>query len=558
MLFAPKKMFKTLAVLFVLGTAFLLLDTVANGNLGSKITGIYSNVTGHMAASNVTGTTSNDPMKDILEVSRAFGTLYGVDGCSLAKSMGAVFGVECNFRQNCGGGDRYIGSFQQGVPYVQGAVRKLGTDLTNMAPLAREGKINAGVYTHMLAAAQQGGALGANRGRLHHMYATMLALTEHVRMEKALQARTSNQMERAGAHVVFQFSPGNVGAAVNSGRDRNSPWGGQNGVPAGHTVFQAIRLAGSSQYKGASRVRKGVEGMNCSTTAGYTGPSGFGNVPPASQNSLLSQSPQSPLSQFFNQNQPAAQSQSRTYSEGYLDPNRNPDLRPENDSSQRATNSSISNSTSPESTSAAKNSILSGNTPTATSPTTPTFDDNGNPIENPTATTPITPKTITNTTPTLICLPSPIAPGEKTIIMWACRDGAYKTTADNLDTNEALIGAVTVSPSEDTTYTVTCVNNLKDASDTAASCAIHVANPALAIIATPRQTTRGGTVSLSWKTNDTNSCVVTSSEHSNFSRSATEGDVVSPSLTTNTTFTLKCETVTGAIQERSVGVGVTN
>ncbi|MBL4644571.1 MAG: hypothetical protein JKX80_01760, partial [Candidatus Pacebacteria bacterium] len=164
-----------------------------------------------------------------------------------------------------------------------------------------------------------------------------------------------------------------------------------------------------------------------------------------------------------------------------------------------------------------------------------------------------TPPTIKNSTPTLLCLPDPIKPGEDVLIMWACRDDAYKTTAENFDTDEAVIGSVHVNPTKDTTYTLTCVNN-RTTDTTAATCTIDVANPALAIIATPRRATRGGTVSLSWKTTDTNSCVLSSSNHPNFEKRGIEGDVVSPSLTTNTTFTLTCETTTGVLEERSVGV----
>lgn len=158
--------------------------------------------------------------------------------------------------------------------------------------------------------------------------------------------------------------------------------------------------------------------------------------------------------------------------------------------------------------------------------------------------------------PTLICVPNTVDEGEEVIVMWACRDGAYKATGTNFDTNDATIGSMRATPSVDTTYTLECVNDLEDIDNTSATCEIEVAKPALAIIATPRSVASGGTVSISWKTNDTNSCVVSSDKHRAFEKRGIEGDAVSPSLIINTVFTVTCETITGVIEERSVSVGV--
>jgi len=159
-------------------------------------------------------------------------------------------------------------------------------------------------------------------------------------------------------------------------------------------------------------------------------------------------------------------------------------------------------------------------------------------------------------TPTLICVPNIVDEGEEVIIMWACRDGAYKATSSNLATEDTTVGSVRVTPTVDTTYTLECVNNMDDVDNTSASCEVEVAKPALAIIATPRSVSSGGTTAISWKTKDTNSCVVSSDNHRNFQKRGVEGEAVSPTLTTNTVFTVKCETVTGVIEERSVSVGV--
>lgn len=158
--------------------------------------------------------------------------------------------------------------------------------------------------------------------------------------------------------------------------------------------------------------------------------------------------------------------------------------------------------------------------------------------------------------PTFLCLPKVVDGGEEAIVMWACRDGAYKATASGFETGDETIGSVRVNPSTDTTYALTCVNDVAGVDNTTGECTVEVANPALALIATPSRTSRGGTVTLSWKTKDTNSCVVTSDQHPSFERRGTEGDALSPSLISNTVFTLTCETVTGVVEERSITVGV--
>lgn len=513
----------------------------------------------------VTGPVSRNPQKDILELSRAFGALYEVDSCSLAKSMNAVFGVETNFQQNRQGGSAYIGSFQQGIPYVQGAEKKLGDDLVRMSDLVQEGKINESVYTNMLAAARQGRALGADRGRLHHMYATLLALTEHVRMEKALQARTNNQLERAAAHVVFQFSPGNVRTAINSGVDRNSPWGLQNGISRGATVFEAIRLAGSGQYKGSSQIQRGVTSINCSTTAGYDSLSGFGSVsiPTDSLESTIGSSlissflgvPQTTQSPYCLTQAPSSNSLQNTIGStlissflGVTPTQQNlgclPQISSFGSGGNTASNSSSGGTSESSSVDSSKNDADGINK----------FSLNSA-VDSLISAQSTTNTSIRNATPTLLCLPDPVNEGEDVIIMWACRDGAYKTQGGNFETGEKLIGSTTVSPSSDTTYTVTCINK-EEVNNTSASCGIAVANPALALVTTPTSVKRGEKVSITWRTSDIKSCTLTSKNFPSFEKSGIEGEVVSPRLTAHTVFTLSCETVTGQLEEKKVSVFV--
>ena len=141
--------------------------------------------------------------------------------------------------------------------------------------------------------------------------------------------------------------------------------------------------------------------------------------------------------------------------------------------------------------------------------------------------------------------------------MWGCRDQATKAQGNNFETDEQTVGSTRVRPTTDTTYTVSCITPDSDV-QTESSCTVDVVKPAIALLSTPQKVSRGGTVVLSWKTVDISSCVLTSSEHSNFSREGISGDAVSPTLTRGTTFVLTCETLTGVIEERTLGVEVLN
>ena len=161
-------------------------------------------------------------------------------------------------------------------------------------------------------------------------------------------------------------------------------------------------------------------------------------------------------------------------------------------------------------------------------------------------------------TPTLICLPEIVGANETVIVMWACRDGAYTTTSDTIDTAGETIGSVRMQPSANATYDITCVNDITDVADTAATCSIDVAQPSIAIIATPDRVDYNESTSLSWRTTDATACAVTSDTNSSFERRGVAGDISSHSLTRDTTFTLTCETITGLLEKKEIEVSVRN
>ena len=128
--------------------------------------------------SHYTGPVSKDPVKDILEVSRAYSALFGIkDWCSFAKSMSGVFYIESGGKQNIKGKGSFQGSFQMGVPFVLSSLKMMskGRDLEKMGrkvvknPTDFSAQIDATVYGHILSAMKDGQNLGPSRGRFHHL-----------------------------------------------------------------------------------------------------------------------------------------------------------------------------------------------------------------------------------------------------------------------------------------------------------------------------------------------------------------------------------------------------
>ncbi|MAJ97522.1 MAG: hypothetical protein CMI56_02820 [Parcubacteria group bacterium] len=155
---------------------------------------------------------------------------------------------------------------------------------------------------------------------------------------------------------------------------------------------------------------------------------------------------------------------------------------------------------------------------------------------------------------TLICIPPIIGVSEETIIMWACRDGAYTTASENFDSAGETIGTTRVQPTADTTYAIECVNDLVDVANTTASCVVSVAEPVLTLSADTTSVDRGDSIVLSWTTTDVNSCLLTSDTQLGFIRRGTEGEVKTPAILGDTIFRLTCESESGLLQEEELEI----
>lgn len=159
-------------------------------------------------------------------------------------------------------------------------------------------------------------------------------------------------------------------------------------------------------------------------------------------------------------------------------------------------------------------------------------------------------------TPTLVCAPNAAAANEEIIVLWACRDGARTTQGTGFDTGGAVIGGTRATLTEDTTYSVACINELPDTDNTTASCTVRFAQPTLTLSTTANSVSRGGSVTLSWDTDDTIRCILTSDRHPGFEREGRQGSASSPTLFQDTTFRLACETLTGIVEEERLTVDV--
>lgn len=157
--------------------------------------------------------------------------------------------------------------------------------------------------------------------------------------------------------------------------------------------------------------------------------------------------------------------------------------------------------------------------------------------------------------PVFACAPDVVMPGEEILLTWLCRDESHKTIGNGFTTQGAVMGITRYSVTTDETLSLECLSDT-DEQNTVAQCAIDVVHPAVAVIATPSRAHRGGGVQISWRTKDTRSCVLTSRDHPQFERSGKRGSVASPTLFEDTEFRLVCETLTGAVETRTLQVSV--
>lgn len=159
--------------------------------------------------------------------------------------------------------------------------------------------------------------------------------------------------------------------------------------------------------------------------------------------------------------------------------------------------------------------------------------------------------------PTLVCVPTTANGDEQTIIMWACGNGATESRGTNFATEGDTIGALRVTATTTTTYSIACPSGAGTTESTAvSSCTVRVAQPDISIQANTPTVSSGETATIVWSASGVRSCELRSSYDSTFIRSGMVGNVVSHRLYEDTTFSILCEAATGLLETKTVTVRV--
>ncbi len=143
----------------------------------------------------------------------------------------------------------------------------------------------------------------------------------------------------------------------------------------------------------------------------------------------------------------------------------------------------------------------------------------------------------------------PVLPGTSVTLSWSCSSAIYTSSQgdSNYSTGGALSGTRTVTPTQTTTYSLTCIS---PGGNSSGSATVTVVQPSLSITASPSKVRAGNPTTLTWSaTNVTaNSCTVSSSPSGVFSSSAASG-TGSPTVNSATTFTLRCSVPSGSVSQ---------
>lgn len=148
--------------------------------------------------------------------------------------------------------------------------------------------------------------------------------------------------------------------------------------------------------------------------------------------------------------------------------------------------------------------------------------------------------------------PISLLSGESSTLTWSCPIPPYTTSQGdiNFSTGGAVSGSTMVSPSESTTYHVTCI--VSGNTSERASARVTVLQPDLTIAATPPKVKKGKTTSIHWSADNVTagSCHVTNSVNG----TSWDGDSGTETFTVSeqTTFTLTCSSPSGPVSQSVV------
>lgn len=153
---------------------------------------------------------------------------------------------------------------------------------------------------------------------------------------------------------------------------------------------------------------------------------------------------------------------------------------------------------------------------------------------------------------TLTGCSDPLLPGESCTLSWSCSAPPFTSSAGGgFSTDGNMSGSTQVSPTETTTYTLSCGSPTGSSTGTVTA---MVGQPELTLTAQPTRVRKEDSTTLTWSAQNVTpgSCRVTGTDNSSWS-----GDSGSEEVTINaiTTFTLTCSIPSGPTS-KSVTVGI--
>src|SRR3989344_6055523 len=166
----------------------------------------------------------------------------------------------------------------------------------------------------------------------------------------------------------------------------------------------------------------------------------------------------------------------------------------------------------------------------------------------------------------LVCEPKVADVGATLAITYGCSSGVASSSSFAVTTQPGGSATTTVkAPPQGTntaTYTLACTDNGKT---TGAQCSIQVARANIILVANPKTVPANGTSLISWLTTGMQSCIVSSSDQSDFtarnsSNTSVVGAATTSAITTATStvkFQLDCKTLAGTDKQATTSVSIT-
>lgn len=160
------------------------------------------------------------------------------------------------------------------------------------------------------------------------------------------------------------------------------------------------------------------------------------------------------------------------------------------------------------------------------------------------------------------CQPQTADVGSEIAVSFACQNSAT-SGGSGFSTNGEMSGSRTLTMPQPqlgqhtVTYGLTCSNQGQVHS---AQCTININKAAIVLVANPKTVKSGAQTTIGWVTSGMESCSISSSNAAfnttHASSTGTAGSAKTPALTESTSFTLVCETKTGATKTASTTVPV--